>query len=143
MKKFKFTLYKLYEVKESDEKQKRAELKQLNRDLQAYQKQRQANQTLFDRQYSDYERKCRQGTTMREVKQCGEFLQYLEKEIRVQNTVIAACENSIAQCRSELLKIINEKNVLDRMRAEQYQAYLKEIQKDEDKQIEDFMQARV
>ena len=39
------------------------------------------------------------------------------------------------------LKLINEKKVLDRMRDEQLAEYDKEVQKDEEKLIEDFMSA--
>lgn len=143
MKKFVFSLQKLYDVKESEEKQKRLELEQLDKDLRTYQRQRDANQALFKKQYNSYEKKCREGMAMREVKQHGEFFQYLEKEIRAQETVIASCRQSMERCRSELLKLINEQNVLERMRGEQYEDYMKDIAKDQDKLIEDFMQARL
>ncbi len=143
MKKFIFTLQRLYDVKQSEEKQKRLELEELEKNLRNYEKQRDANQALFKKQYNSYEKKCREGMEAREVKQYGEFFQYLEKEIRMQETVIASCRQSIESCRTALLKLINEENVLDRMKDEQYQDYMKDVQKDQDKLIEDFMQARL
>ena len=142
MKRFQFTLQKLYDVKQSEEKKKRVQLKELNRNLLNYQKQLMANQSLFGRQRSAYEKKCRLGMEMREVKQYGDYLQYLEREMRRQGNVIASCEKSIEDCKSGLLKLINEQHVLDRMREEQYHDYLKEVQKSDDRMIEDFMQTR-
>ncbi len=142
MKKFVFTLQRLRDVKEMQEKQKRVELEELLRNLEIYQRQRDANQKLFDRQYQAFESKCVAGLGMIEAKQYNEFLQYLEKEMRTQDTVIASCQSSIDLCRAQLLKLINESNVLDRMKEEQYRKYLKEVQKNDDRMIEDFMQAR-
>lgn len=143
MKKFVFTLQKLYDVKQSEEKQKRVELKELGRTLQAYKKQRKANQNVFNKQYAIYDKKCKTGLTMNEVKQYGDYFQYLEREMREQDAAIAKLETDIEICKKSLLRLINEENVLDRMREEQLQEYRKEVQKNDDKMIEDFIQARL
>ena len=142
MKRFRFTLQKLYDVKQSEEKRQRARLKELTQNLLNYSTQLKANRSIFDAQQSIYREKCKAGMEMREVRQFGDYLQYLEKEMRRQKNVIASCEKSIGECRSGLLKLINEQHVLERMREEQYIAYMKEVQKSDDRMIEDFMQAR-
>lgn len=143
MKKFVFTLQKLYDVKQSEEKQKRIELKEMGRSLTAFRKQRKANQSVFDRQHGIYEKKCKSGMTMNEVKQYGDYFQYLEREMREQDAAILRLEADMEACKKELIRLINEKNVLDRIRGEQIQEYRKEVQKNDDKMIEDFMQARL
>ena len=142
MKRFEFTLQKLYDVKCSEEKKKRAQLKELNQNLLKYSEHLQANLDRFDRQQRAYQKKCAAGMEMREVREYGDYLQYLEKEIRRQKNVIASCRKSIEVCRGELLKLINEQHVLERMSEEQYYDYRKEVQKSDDRMIEDFMQAR-
>ena len=143
MKKFVFTLQKLYDVKQSEEKQKRVELKELGRTLLTYKKQRKANQNIFNKQHGIYDKKCRTGLTMNEVKQYGDYFQYLEREMREQDAAIAKFEADIEICKKGLLRLINEENVLDRMREEQLQEYRKEVQKNDDKMIEDFIQGRL
>lgn len=142
MKKFIFTLQKLYDVKQSEEKRKRTQLKELSRNLELYTKQLETCREMFNKQHKEYQGKCQAGMSMREVRQYGDYLQYLEKEMRRQKNIIASCQRSIDECRRELLKLINEQHVLERMREEQYQAYQKEVQKSDERMIEDFMQAR-
>ena len=81
--------------------------------------------------------------TMNEVKQYGDYFQYLEREMREQDAAILRLEADMEACKKELIRLINEKNVLDRIRGEQIQEYRKEVQKNDDKMIEDFMQARL
>lgn len=143
MKKFVFTLQKLYDVKVSEEKQQRTQLRELERNLENYRKQKQASRNLYDKEHAVYEKKCRTGMSMFEVQRYGDFFQYLEKEMRQQENIIQSCLKSIEDCRAKLVKLINEQQVLDRMREEQKADYMKEVAKDEDKTIEDFMQARI
>lgn len=143
MKKFQFTLQRLYDVKEMEEQQKQAQLRDLERSLHNYEQQKEANRRLYDREHAVYDKKCRTGMSMFEVQRYGDYFQYLEKEMRQQERVIQSVKVNIQTCRDGLLKIINEKNVLDRMREDQLEDYKKEVAKDEDKQIEDFMQSRM
>ncbi len=142
MKKFTFTLRKLYDVKQSEEKQKRIELKELNRTMQQYKKQRKESEDLFNGQQDIYRKKCKDGMSMLEVKFFGDYFQFLMKEMKKQDLLIEGCQKSIDDCTACLTKLLNEEKVLDRMYDEQYQEYLAELQKDNDKLIEDFMQAR-
>ena len=143
MKKFQFTLQKLYDVKVSEEKQMRTQLRELEQNLDNYIRQKQANRNLYDREHAIYQEKSKTGKSMFEVQRYGDFFQYLEKEMRQQENVIQACRHSIEQCRAALVKLINEQQVLDRMREDQYAEYKKEAAKEEDKVLEDFLQARV
>lgn len=143
MKKFAFTLQRLYDVKESEEKQRQAQLRDLERNLDNYKKQKEANRRLYEREHAVYDKKCKTGMSMFEVQRYGDYFQYLEKEMKQQEIVIQSCQKNIDTVRANLLKLINEKNVLDRMRDEEYQEYLREVEKDNDKMIEDFLQARV
>lgn len=143
MKKFVFTLQRLYDVKEMEEQQKQAQLRDLERNLHNYKMQKEANRKLYDREHAVYDKKCQTGMSMFEVQRYGDYFQYLEKEMRQQERVIQSIQSNIDACRDGLLKIINEKNVLDRMREDQLEEYKKEVAKDEDKTIEDFMQSRM
>lgn len=143
MKKFVFTLQKLYDVKVSEEKQQRTQLRELERNLENYQRQKQANRNLYDREHAAYQKKCQTGMSMFEVQRYGDFFQYLEKEMRQQENIIQACQASIEQCRAGIVKLINEQHILDRMRDEQKAEYMKEVAKDEDKALEDFLQSQV
>lgn len=143
MKKFTFTLQRLYDVKESEKKQQEAQLRDLERSLDNYRRQKEANRRLYDREHAVYDKKCRTGMSMFEVQRYGDYFQYLEKEMRQQERIIQSMLSNIEACKQSIIKITNEEGVLDRMRAEQYEEYKKEVAKDEDKTIEDFIQSRL
>ena len=143
MKKFQFSLQRLYDVKEMEEQQKQAQLRDLERNLENYKRQKEANRKLYDREHAVYDKKCRTGMSMFEVQRYGDYFQYRAKEMRQPERVIQSMQATIETCRAGLLQIINEKNVLDRKREDQYEEYKKEVAKDENKTIEDFMQSRM
>lgn len=143
MKKFTFSLQRLYDVKESEKKQKEAQLRDLERSLDNYRRQKEANRKLYDREHAVYDKKCRTGMSMFEVQRYGDYFQYLEKEMRQQERIIQSVQANIETCKQGIIKLINEEGVLDRMREEQYAEYRKEVAKDEDKTIEDFIQSRL
>lgn len=142
MKKFVFTLHKLYDVKQSEENQKRVELKGLDKVMTGLQTQRVDMQQTYDGQQAVYCRKCKTGMSMTEVKMFGEYFQYLSVEMSRKDREIADCNIKIEECRKQLARMMNEQKVLERMREEQLEEYKAKIQKDNDKLIEDFMQAK-
>lgn len=143
MKKFQFSLQKLYEVKGMEEQAQRGKLRDLERNLEHYQRQKAANKALYDREHAVYEKKCKTGMSMFEVQRYGDYFQYLEKEMRQQEQTIQSVQRSIDDCRQGLVKLINEQQVLDRMREDQLAEYKKEMAKEDDKTLEDFMQSRM
>ncbi len=143
MKKFIFTLEKLRGVKEIELKQKRLELEKIEHSLKLYTNQKLANKKLFDRQYKNFEQRSADGLKMLEAKQYNEYLQYLDVLMREQEVVIQSCAKRIYICREEIVKLMNEIKVLDRMEEEQFSEYLKEVEKNNDNMIEDFMQSRM
>ena len=91
MKKFVFTLHKLYDVKQSEENQKRVELKGLDKVMSGLRKQRLDMQQAYDGQQELYCRKCKTGMSMTEVKMFGEYFKYLSVESRGKDLEIAVC----------------------------------------------------
>ena len=143
MKKFVFSLQKLYDVKESEEEQKRLELKELDKKLDELIHKLNQTVDIFNQQKKKHAIKCKQGIGAFELKSFGDYFQYLIGEIAQLNDFIVQCEEEIDICRQALLKLMNEKKVLDRMRDEQLEAYNVEIAKFNEKEIEDFMQGRL
>lgn len=143
MKKFVFTLQKLADVKATEEEQKRIELDELDRNLKEQQNKLNLLYESFDKQKREYEKQCESGIGKDDLKNFGDYFNYLNEEIKRQQDVVKECDQSVETCRSELLKLINEQKVLDQMREDQLKAYNEEVQKSFDKEIEDFMQSRM
>lgn len=143
MKKFVFSLQRLYDVKESEEEQKRIELKELDKKLDGLRLRLQDTIDNFNGQKAKYTVKCKKGIHAFDLKNYGDYFRYLIGEIDVIHNLIMNCEAEIVACRQELLKLMNEQKVLDRMREEQLQQYNAEIAKFNEKEIEDFMQGKL
>ncbi len=143
MKKFVFTLQKLYEVKEKEEDAKRLELAALDKKLSELMDALQDSIDKFNGQKAQYAVKCRKGISTFDLKNYGDYFQFLMKEMKNIRELIARCEVEINLCRGELLKLINERKVLDRMRDEQKIEYNAEMNKFNEKEVEDFMQGRL
>jgi len=143
MKRFVFTLQKLYDVKVSEEEQKRTELKELDDELKELQINLNVFTDSFDKQKREFEKKCEEGMNKDDLKNFGDYFHYLNGQIKQQEELIADCEERIEECRRQLLKLMNEQKVLDQMREDQLKAYNVDIQKSYDKEIEDFMQSRM
>jgi len=143
MKKFVFSLQKLQDFKENEEKQKRKELEELNKTLDGYKAVLYSLTQNFSKQREQYDKKCKEGIGAIDLKSFGDYFVFLNNEIKQQNNLIANCEAKIEVCKNELVKLMNEQKVLDRMREEQLAEYHIEVQKDSEKSIEDFMQAKV
>lgn len=143
MKKFVFSLQKLQDFKENEEQQKRRELEELNKTLDGYKAVLYSLIQNFNKQKAQYDKKCREGIGCVDLKSFGDYFVFLNEEIKQQNILIANCEAKIEVCKGELVKLMNEQKVLDRMRGEQLAEYNVELQKDSEKSIEDFMQAKV
>ena len=140
MKKFKFTLQALYNYKLTIEKMQKAEL----------QKARQALRELLDeeqrllRAYAGNERSLKEAlientdvaAALSEHDAYFTFLRDAIKEIRVR---IAKAEEVVAKCQERLIITMKELKTYAKLRKEQYQAYLKEVQTEEDKEIGDLV----
>ncbi|HBU12267.1 MAG TPA: hypothetical protein DEB31_05925 [Clostridiales bacterium] len=143
MKKFEFTLQRLQEVKEMEEEQKRAELSGLDKEMAGLLDHQGRLHEMFEAQTSEYNKECKRGIGKADLKSYGDYFEYLNEEMAAQQTLIEECQERINICRQELLKLINEQKVLERMKDEQLAEYNAELQKSFDKEIEDFMQGRL
>ena len=140
MKKFKFTLQPVYNYKLTVEKLQKAELK---RAQQALQELLDEEQRLL-RAYADNERSLEMalqsnedvGTALTEHDAYFRFLRDALKEVREK---IVRAEEVVRQCQDRLIKTMKELKTYVKLRNEQYQNYLKEVQAEEDKEMGDLV----
>jgi len=140
MKKFKFTLQPLYKYKQTVEKMQKADL----------QKARLALRELLDEEqrllqaYAENERSLERalientdvGAALNEHDIYFTFLREAIKEIRER---IVKAEEVVAKCKERLIITMKELKTYMKLRDEQYQKYLKEVQIEEDKEIGDLV----
>lgn len=139
MKKFVFSLQQLYDVKTSEESDARNRLAGFLKERDRLEKLIAENKRRYDEQLETYSRECENGINGLKLRGYGEFFDYLLGERKRLQAYLSQCEQRVGECQARLLRLMNEKKVLDRMREEQLEEYRREVRRDEDKALEDFM----
>ena len=140
MKKFKFTLQPLYNYKQTVEKLQKADLK----------KAQQALQELLDEEarllqaYADNERSLERAlreniNVVAALSEHDAYFRFLRDALKEIHERIVKQEEVVAKCQEKLIITMKELKTYDKLRNEQYQVYLKEVQAEEDKEMGDLV----
>lgn len=140
MKKFKFTLQALYNYKLTVEKMQKAELRKAQ---QALRELLDEEQRLL-RAYADNERSLaralRENTDVAAaLVEHDSFFRYLRDALIELRERIRKAEEIVRQCQDRLIITMKELKTYVKLRNEQYQEYLKEVQIEEDKNMGDLV----
>ena len=144
MKRFKFTLQALYNYKLTVEKLQKAELKRAQQALQELLDEEQRLITAW----GDNERSLDEalqkgenvGTALSEHDAYFRYLRDALIEIRIK---IKKAEEVVRECQDRLITTMKEIKTYLKLREEQYQAYLKEVQAEEAKTMDDLVSFNV
>ena len=144
MKKFKFTLQPLYNYKLTVEKLQKAELKRAQQALQELLDE----ETRLIKAWSDNERSLEEalrkgenvGAALSEHDAYFRFLRDALIEIRKR---IVKAEEVVRECQERLIITMKEIKTYLKLRDEQYQLYLKEVQAEEAKEMDDLVSFNV
>ena len=137
MKKFDFRLQKVMEYKEHKEKEKQRELAKAKDRLRS---ELERLLGLNQRQafYHDHVRKINlDKMNLRELSLYQTYLQKLSQEILHQKCQVRTSEENVSESRKKLLESSKEKKTLETLRAKKFQAYRKEMDRTEQKEIDE------
>lgn len=143
MKKFVFTLQRLFDVKKISEDQLLIEQDQINRKLNELQEKKDQMICRFNEEKESFAADCRRGIHAPEMQSYGEYFDFLTQTLKKQDALIAECLLEKEKCTQLLLTLMNEIKVLEKIREEQFIEYNKELQKNDDKMLEDFLCGRM
>ena len=144
MKKFKFTLQPLHNYKLTVERLQKAELK---RAQQALQELLDEEQRLL-RAYADNERSLEEALKKGEnivaaLSEHDAYFRYLRDALIEVRVLIKEAEEIVRKCQERLIVTMRELKTYLKLRDEQYQAYLKEVQAEEAKEMDDLVSFNV
>jgi len=144
MKKFKFTLQPLHNYKLTVERLQKAELK---RAQQALQELLDEEQRLL-RAYADNERSLEDALKKGEnivaaLSEHDAYFRYLRDALIEVRVLIKEAEEIVRKCQERLIVTMRELKTYLKLRDEQYQAYLKEVQAEEAKEMDDLVSFNV
>jgi len=144
MKKFKFTLQALHNYKLTVERLQKAELR---RAQQALQELLDEEQRLL-RAWADNERSLEEALERNEdvaaaLSEHDAFFRYLREALIEIRELIVKAEKVVQECQERLILTMKEIKTYLKLRDEQYQQYLKEVQAEEAKEMDDLVSFNV
>ena len=144
MKKFKFTLQALYNYKLTVEKLQKAELKRAQQILQELLDEEERLLKAWDDNEISLEEALRNGENVATaLSEHDAYFRYLRDaliEIRIR---IVKAEEVVRECQERLILTMKEIKTYLKLREEQYQVWMKEVQAEEAKEIDDLVSFKV
>ena len=139
MKKFSFSLQSVLNVKTIQEKQKKAELAEIQNQLnELLAKQADLNKELEDSSIR-YSREMQNGMSAPQMAWYVNFADYIKTQLKQLAVRIEETQRNVQIKRAELTALVKEKKTIEKLREEQYRAYLEEVSKEEEKVLGDLI----
>ena len=140
MKKFVFTLQALFNYKQTVEKQQKAELRNAQLALRELQKE----ELRLLEAYAENERSLEEALRSNEnvvaaLSEHDAYFRFLRDALKEIRERIARAERVVSECQARLITTMREIKTYTKLRAEQYQEYMKEIQTEEEKEMSDLV----
>jgi len=144
MKKFKFTLQALYNYKLTVEKLQKAELKRAQQALQELVDEEERLLKAWDDNESSLEEALRKGENVATaLSEHDAYFRYLRDALIEVRAKIVKAEEVVRECQERLILTMKELKTYLKLRDEQYQAYMKEVQAEEAKTMDDLVSFNV
>jgi len=140
MKKFVFTLQALFNYKQTVEKQQKAELRNAQQALRALLDEESRLLAAYAENERSLEEALRENINIAAaLSEHDAYFRFLRDALRELREKIVKAEMIVAECQTRLIRTMKEIKTYDKLRAEQYQEYLKEVQTEEEKEMGDLV----
>ena len=133
MKRFNFSLQPLLNLKMQQEDQLKNELGRAVRKLEVEKERLEELHRQREAGVEDFHAASFKGVTVEKLKEYQAFFAFLQDRILLQKEVIHVEQTNVDKIRGDLLKIVQEREMLDKLKTRKYEEYLKELEKDEQK----------
>jgi flagellar FliJ protein len=142
MRKFKFTMQALYNVKTALEKQQKAELADANRRLHEFEIQLAQTLERVEFHRIEFERKVKEGISNTQLNVYGTGFRALREAVESIKEKIAVAEAEVERIQKKLIEIMQERKMLESLREKQIEEYKQECRMEEAKTLDDFIGAK-
>ena len=144
MKKFKFTLQPLYNYKLTVEKLQKAELSRAQQALTELQnEEKRLLQAYADNEASLEMALQRNENVVSALREHEAYFRFLRDALIEVRKLIVEAEEVVRKCQEKLIVTMKELKTYNKLREEQYLAYMKEFQAEENKEMDDLVSFKV
>lgn len=139
MKKFVFSLQSVLRVKCIQEKQKIAELAEIQNQLNEFFTQQMDLKKQLESSSSQYGDEMRKGMTVPQMAWYTNYAYYIKSLLKKLDVRIRETEQKKKAKRAELISVVKEIKTIEKLREEQYRVYLEAVAKEEEKIMGDMI----
>ncbi|MDL2217435.1 flagellar export protein FliJ [Christensenellaceae bacterium OttesenSCG-928-M15] len=139
MKKFVFTNERYMGIKSDEYDALKRTLQNVDKNIELVLMEMRALEHRFDTERVTYNKACTDGVRVEQLRTYQWFFPYLLEEQKKLAIKLQQLEEERRRLRDQLVKLHNELKVLEKMKEEQYAAYLKEVANDEAKELDSFL----
>ena len=139
MKQFVFTLQALYDMQEGLEKQVKMQMGMIETELAQRLREMDTLNASLEKSQNEYCSAMAGGVAAVRIKNYGCFFERLRAVMLLQQGKISQLESEKEKCLQRLIHVRREKMLLDKLREEQYSAYMGEVRKQQAKMMDDFV----
>jgi flagellar FliJ protein len=143
MKRFNFSLQSLYKLKKTVEKQKKKEMKMIESELLALNNGLYELEKVFNRTKLSYSKEVSKSISINVANQYNNYFASLAYEIKKQKEKIKVQLIKKEECIKAQIETRKEIKSLDNLREKQYQKYLMEVRKEEEKSMDDIVSFKI
>jgi len=143
MKKFVFSLNALYEVKKAQKDRLQTELAAAEAIYRAAVERKADLERTLEERKAEFEAKASEGMTVGDLKGYAVYFEEMQERIKAAGREVDRALREANQRRNELVSVFKEIKVLDKLYEKQYGEYLKDMEKDETKAVEDIVSYKV
>lgn len=143
MKKFKFTLEKYLDMKTTDEDKLKKQLSDVNAKIAHINGEILEIDGKEDVQRQQYSKLCKKGISGSRLHEYSQYMGYLHQMKLELIEEVDKLYIKSDEYKGRLVVLSNEIKALNRMKQEQLQAYMKEMQAEETRQIDDYVSYKV
>lgn len=126
MAKFKFKLQTLLNLKHQLEESKKNEMGQLARRLEEEKrlyKKIEEDRENYIKMFSDESQK---GMTVSKIRDLNRFISVLKERLNKQQENVNLASENVEKCREELIQIVKEREMLEKLKEKKFQQYIRE-----------------
>lgn len=139
MKKFRFSLQSLFEVKQTLKDKLQADFAEAEAAWRTALERQLDLERLYEEEIAAFEARAREGVTAPELSGAAAYHEDLRERIQRAKAEVARTLKIMTEKREELVAVHKEIRVLEKLQEKQYAEYLKEVEKDEAKVMDSIL----
>lgn len=139
MKKFKFSLEPLLNVKKGLEKTQKAQIQKIQQQIHIRENEAAAIESEISGLHQSLENELKGKVNIEDLIQYDRYMLKLTDNLKEKRNEIAKLTEEKEECQKALIEITKEIKILEKLREKQYSQYLYELEREQEKETSDFV----